>query len=104
MICRQISCVCYSKEFHLYFCCMKNFKLIVFNEYLNFIAEIPLKIRLITECVFIAESRDRGQLICAGQSGCFLIQLNIYYGYGATQAILLDPKGNSTKVSILEYN
>jgi len=27
---------------------MKNFNLIVFNEYLNIIAEIPLKIRLVT--------------------------------------------------------
>jgi hypothetical protein len=57
---------------------MKNFNLIVFNEYLNTIAEIPLKIRLVTQCIFIDETK---QLICAGLSGCFLIQMNIQYGY-----------------------
>ena len=44
---RQISCVCYSKEWHLYFACTKNFYLLVFNEYLNCVEEMPLPLRLV---------------------------------------------------------
>lgn len=76
---------------------MRNFNLIVFNEYLNMIIEIPLRLRLVTECMFIDEKQ---QLICAGLSGCFLVQMNIKYGYSPSQAILLDPKGNSTHVQV----
>lgn len=57
MYCRQISCLCYSTKYHLYFCCMRNFNLIVFNEYLNMIVEIPLRLRLVTECMFIEEKQ-----------------------------------------------
>jgi hypothetical protein len=70
LTCREISCMCYSRKYHLYFVCMKNFTLIVFNEYLNLIVEIPLKIRLVTQCLFIDETK---QLICAGLSGCFIV-------------------------------
>lgn len=98
LTCREISCLCYSKKYHLYFCCMKNFTLIVFNEYLIKIVELPLKLRLVQECLFIDETQ---QLICAGLSGCFIVQLTISYGYDPKQAILLDPKGNSTKVQIV---
>lgn len=98
---RQISCICYSQKYHLYFCCMKNFNMIVFNEYLNTIAEIPLKIRLVTECVFIDDTKS---LICAGLSGCYMVQMKIEYGYDPRQAVLLDPKGNSIDVSVLPFD
>lgn len=80
---------------------MKNFNLIVFNEYLNTITEIPLKIRLVTECVFIDDTK---QLICAGLSGCFMVQMKIEYGYDPRQAVLLDPKGNSIDVSVVPFD
>ena len=45
---RQISCVCYSAEDYLYFACTKNFKVLVFNEYLNCVEELPLNhVRLV---------------------------------------------------------
>lgn len=80
---------------------MKNFNMIVFNEYLNTIAEIPLKIRLVTECVFIDDTQS---LICAGLSGCYMVQMKIEYGYDPRQAVLLDPKGNSIDVSVLPFD
>ena len=42
-----ISCMCYSNKFHLYFACTKDFKLLVMNEYLNIVAELPLEVRLV---------------------------------------------------------
>ena len=54
---RTISCVCYSKKYFLYFACTKNFKLLVFNEYLNCVREMPLNIRLVQQCVFVDETQ-----------------------------------------------
>ena len=42
-----ISCMCYSKRWHLYFACTKNFKLLVLNEYLSVMKEIELEIGLV---------------------------------------------------------
>ena len=75
---RLISCVCYSRKWHLYFACTKNFKLLIFNEYLNCVEEIPLDVRLVDQCIFIDET---SQLITAGVQGCFVIDLAIHYSY-----------------------
>jgi len=94
---RCISCMCYSVKYHLYFACTKNFKLLVLNEYLNIVAELPLEVRLVQDCIFLDETQ---QLITAGVKGCYLIQLTIDYKYDPRQAILLDAKGNSINVNI----
>lgn len=75
---RQISCICYSKKYHLYFACTKNFKLLVFNEYLNCVDEIPLNLRLVQKCIFIDETN---QLLTSGVQGCFIVPLKITYTY-----------------------
>ena len=76
---RQISCVCYSKKYYLYFAFTRNFKLIIFNEYLNQVGtDIPLNIRLVQSCMFLDETME---LIVAGVLGCFIIKLNIKYTY-----------------------
>jgi hypothetical protein len=43
----QVTCVCYSTKFHLYFVCTRKLQLKVLNEYLNVVEELPLKIRLV---------------------------------------------------------
>ena len=96
---RQISCLCYSKKYYLYFAFTKNFKLIIFNEYLNQVgSDIPLNIRLVQECMFLDETME---LIVAGVLGCFIIKLNIQYTYPPRQAIRLNSKGDSTKVDVV---
>ena len=96
---RQISCICYSKKYYLYFAFTRNFKLIVLNEYLNQVGpDIPLNIRLVQKCMFLDETME---LITAGVQGCFIIQLNIQYTYPPRQAIRLNSKGDSTKVEVV---
>ena len=94
---RQISCMCYSVKQHLYFACTKNFKLLVFNEYLNCVEELPLNVRLVQQCIFVDETN---QLITAGVQGCFIVDLDIVYMYPPEQAILLNPKGDSITISL----
>lgn len=96
---RQISCVCYSKKYYLYFAFTRNFKLIIFNEYLNQVgSDIPINIRLVQSCMFLDETME---LIVAGVLGCFIIKLNIKYTYPPRQAIRLNSKGDSTKVDVV---
>ena len=96
----QVTCMCYSEQFHLYFVCTRSLVLMVLNEYLNVVVTLPLDIRLVQKCIFIDETQ---QLLTAGVAGCFLIQLNINYKYDPRQAILLDPKGHSIEVSFGEH-
>ncbi len=67
---QNISCLCYSRKYHLYFTFTQSCKLCVLNEYLNLVAIIPLKIRLVQKCFFVDSTQ---QLITAGVDGCFLI-------------------------------
>ena len=53
----QVSCLCYSKKYHLYFLCTKDFKLVVLNEYLNKVTQMPMGIRLVKHCIFIDETQ-----------------------------------------------
>jgi len=96
---RLISCVCYSKKWHLYFACTKNFRLLVFNEYLNCVEELALNMRLVQQCIFVDET---SQLITAGVQGCFIVDLSIHYTYPPRQAILLNPKGDSITVKLVK--
>ena len=93
----QISCLCYSQKWNLYFACSKNFRLIVFNEHLNVVYWQYMPCRLITNLIFYEKG---GQLIASGKEGCFLIDMDIIFSYSALMAILLDPKGQSIKVRI----
>lgn len=54
----QISCVCYSKRWHLYFVCTRKLSLKVMNEYLNTVVELPIShyVSLIQKCEFIDET------------------------------------------------
>lgn len=51
-----ISCMCYSRKWHLYFACTENFMLLILNEFLNVMKEIPLEIGLVQYMHFIDES------------------------------------------------
>ena len=73
---RQISCMCYSVEHHLYFACTKNFQVLVFNEYMNCIEELPLNVRLVSQCIFVDKTQE---LITCGVQGCFIIPFYISY-------------------------
>ncbi len=92
-----IKCMCYSKKWHLYFACTTNFKLLILNEFLNIMKEIPLEIGLVQSMHFIDESC---QLITAGVYGAYLIDMIVKYKYEPKTAITLDPKGTSLKVAI----
>ena len=41
-----------------------------------------------------------GQLFVGGKEGCFIIDLEIRFGYAPAMAIMLDPKGRSIGVEI----
>jgi len=53
---------------------------------------------MIVQKAFFVE--ETSQLITAGVSGCYLVQIEIEYKYDLKQAILLDPKGHSISVRI----
>lgn len=53
----SISCVCYSKKYHLYFVCTRKLKIKVLNEYLNTVVELPIRMELIQKCIFIDETK-----------------------------------------------
>ena len=89
--------MCYSEEHHLYFACTKNFQVLVFNEYMNCVEELPLNVRLVQQCIFVDKTQ---QLITCGVQGCFIIPFYIHYQYTTAQAILLNPKGDSITVKL----
>ena len=49
----QITCVCYSEKYHLYFVCTRKLLIKVLNEYLNVVVELPSRVNLIQKCIFI---------------------------------------------------
>lgn len=78
---KQISCITYSVLNYLYFACSKDFKLLVFNEHLNFIQEMSLDKNLVLSAQFYDE---KSQLITAGKIGCFIYNIQINYKYKAS--------------------
>lgn len=50
---KNITCLCYSRKYHLYFTFTRSNKLCVLNDYLNLVAVIKLDIRLVQKCFFI---------------------------------------------------
>lgn len=97
---KQITCLCYSESCFLYFAFTRSKKLCVFNEYLNLVKTIKLKIRTVQKCFFVDSTK---QLITAGVEGCHLIQMNIQFMYSARRSIKLDPKGENCEVDIDSY-
>lgn len=74
--------------------------LLVFNEYLNCVEELPLNLSLVQQCIFVDKTK---QLITAGVKGCFIVQLSVKYTYKPPlQAILLNPKGDSITVKLVK--
>ena len=96
----SISCLCYSKNYHLYFACSKDFKLIVFNEHLNQIYHQRMPVGLVQIINFHETQGEQPQLIVGGKEGCFIIDLEIKFKYKPKMAILLDPKGQSITIKI----
>ena len=110
---QSISCLCYSKKYHLYFACSKDFKLLVFNEHLNMVYWQRMPVGLVQVIVFLPNRNKPGrttqyphdkcdQLLVGGKEGCFIIDLDIVLQYDAKMAILLDPKGKRITVKIKE--
>ena len=96
---QSISCLCYSSNYHLYFACSKDFKLIVFNEHLNLVYWQRMPVGLV-QIINFHETNGQPQLIVGGKEGCFIIDLDIQFKYKPKMAILLDPKGQSITIKI----
>ena len=98
-----------------------DFKLHVFNEHLNKIATLPLKVRLINFAYFYEENnttsnevkpktsygaheeeKKSGKLITAGIDGCYMFEFVIKCKYDPKQAVLLDPDGNTMTFTLGE--
>jgi hypothetical protein len=94
-------------KYKLYFACSKDHKLIVYNEHLNKVhyggcQSMPVGL---VEHISFWDHRDAndftgGQLFVGGKEGCFIIDLEIRFGYAPAMAIMLDPKGRSIGVEI----
>ena len=76
----------------LYLAISNDFKLHIFNEHLNHINTLPLKIRLINFAYFYEKE---SKLITAGIDGCFMFDFIVECKYEPKQAILLDPDGTT---------
>eukprot|EP00347_Sterkiella_histriomuscorum_P023301 403335171 len=90
--CREVSYLLYSQRFYLYFAFSADFRLLIFNEHLNLINQLPMKTRLIQLAHFYEEG---SQIITAGIDGCYIFNLVVKAKYDHRQAILLDPDGKS---------
>lgn len=89
--------MCYSKKFHLYFACSKDFKFIVFNEHFNIVHQQRMPVGMVQNINFFEKQK---QLFVGGKEGCFIIDLHIQPKYDSKRAIFLDPKGASIEVYI----
>lgn len=67
---QNITCLCYSRMYHLYFAFTRSCKLCILNEYLNKVEVISLDIDLVQKCFFVERTT---QLVTAGKGGCHLI-------------------------------
>lgn len=76
----------------LYFAFGTDFKLLVFNEHLRLIRELPLRNRLIQFACFFEE---QSQIVTAGIDGCFINNLKVESKYEPKQAMMLDPDGHT---------
>ena len=74
-----------------------DFKLHIFNEHLNHIKALPLKIRLIHFAYF---DDKESKLITAGIDGCFMFDFKVICKYEPKQAVLLDPEGNTMEFEL----
>jgi len=91
-----ISFIIYSARHQIYIAISTDFKLLVFNEHLNFIQALPLKIRLINFAYFYEKNKEgKSILITAGIDGCFMFEFKVNCKYDPKQAVFLDPNGRT---------
>lgn len=76
----------------LYFGFGTDFKLLIFNEHLRLIRELPLRNRLIQYACF---HEEQSQIITAGIDGCYINNIVIESKYEPKQAMMLDPDGRN---------
>lgn len=74
----SISCMVYSIRYHLYLAVSTDFKLLIYNEHLNFIASLPLRIRLINFAYFYEKE---SKFVTAGIDGCFIFDFIVKSKY-----------------------
>ena len=70
----------YSNSLNLYLACTTNFMLLVYNEHLNFVQKLKLRVRLVNYMHFW-ESKKK--LILAGIDGCFIFDFLVKSKYDA---------------------
>ena len=88
----SISCIVYSETHMLYLAISTDFKMHIFNEHLNLIGWLPLKVRLVNFAFFCEQT---SMLITGGIDGCFMFKFNFTSKYEPKQAVLFDPEGKS---------
>ena len=69
----------------------------MYNEHLNFVQALPLRVRLVN---FIYFWESKRKLVTAGIDGCFIFDFISQAKYDPRQAIFLDPDGRSMKFEI----
>jgi hypothetical protein len=96
-----LQALCYSKKYHIYFACTKDFTFVIFNEHLNIVHQEKMPVGLVTQIEFLEKTQ---QMVVGGKDGCFIIDLDIEFKYDPSMAIMLDPKGTSISLKIKEIN
>lgn len=100
--CKEVSFLLYSRRFHvnrvfphslqLYFAFGTDFKMLIFNEHMRLIRELPLKNRMIQFACF---HEEESQIITAGIDGCYINNIKIMSKYEPKQSMMLDPDGKN---------
>ena len=100
--CKEVSFLLYSRRFHvnrvfphylqLYFAFGTDFKMLIFNEHMRLIRELPLKNRMIQFACF---HEEESQIITAGIDGCYINNMKIMSKYEPKQSMMLDPDGKN---------
>ncbi len=103
--CKEVSFLLYSRRFHvlnslsfkicdlqLYFAFGTDFKMLIFNEHMRLIRELPLKNRMIQFACF---HEEESQIITAGIDGCYINNIKILSKYEPKQSMMLDPDGKN---------
>jgi WD40 repeat protein len=93
----SISCVTYSKKNHLYMIVSTDFKLHVFNEFLNYVGQFSLQSRLVNNVIFLDQT---SQLLTAGIDGCFIHHFVVRNKYEPKQSLMLDPEGDQINIEL----
>ena len=75
-----------------------DFKIHLFNDYLNYLGWFPLRTRLVS---FMEFQEDKSRFITAGIDGCYVYSFVSKSKYEPKQAIMLDPEGEAFDCEIV---